>query len=162
MFAEWTLNGTRKWVKCIILQQAACQPIPRCGWSLMPSHLPKELPVMSRRGLAAATRLGVNSQSTFQGKLGRAGRARSILSGRKAEMTNTGTIHCVRGQHLQWVLRVCDAWWDSPLWEQKLGTLWAQRKWWIDWFVYWAFYLFCPEWWMNSAKREGEKGQSHL
>lgn len=123
MFAEWTLKGTRKWVKCIILQQAACQPVPRCGWSLMPSHLPKESPVMSPRGRAAATRLDVNSQSTFQGKLGRAGRARSILSGRKAETTTTGTVHCVRGQHLQRVLRVCDAWWDSPLWEQK-HTVW--------------------------------------
>ena len=68
---------------------------------------------MSPRGQAAATRLNVNSQSTFQGKLGRAGRARSILSGRKAEMTTTGTAHCARGQHLQWVLWVCDAWCET-------------------------------------------------
>lgn len=113
MFAEWMLNGTWRWVKCIILQQDACQPVPRCGWPSMPSLLPKESPIMSPRGRAAATQLNVNSQGTSQGKLVRAGRARSILSGCMAKMTTTGTVPCARGQHLQWVLRVCDAWCET-------------------------------------------------
>lgn len=69
-----------------------------------------------------------------------------------------------RSQHLQRPPQAKQAWRElSLLWEQKptcvatVGASWAHSKWWIDWFVYWAFYLFCPEWWMNLVKEKGRE-----
>lgn len=108
----------------------------------------------------------VNSQGTFLWKLGGAGRE-SVLNRHKAAWQPWGLFTVSssdRSQHLPRPPRAKHAWCELPLlWEQKptcvatVGASWAHSKCWIDWFVYWAFYLFCSEWWMNLVKEEGRE-----
>lgn len=127
---------------------------------------------MSPRGGACCCTLDVNSLGTFQGKL-------EVLGEREVSQVGTKQIGQPwglftvssndRSQYLQRPPWVQAAWCGHPLlWEPKstcvatVGASWAQRKWWLDWFLYWAFYLFFSEWWMNLVKWEGERGQLGL
>lgn len=118
MLSKFLQNA--KWrtetVKCIVLLQAACQPVPRCwpwyGWSSMPSPLPNESAVMSPRGrLLLHARCELTEH--LPGKTGRSWEREVSQEGTRQRWQPWGPFTVPssdRSQHLQRVPWPWDAW----------------------------------------------------